>query len=164
MRIGTFFVNLWRKIFPQKNTSTMVVLVDDTAIAPAETPEINIGDTAINPDHRWITTMNPKGRPNGNGFRKFGEDASILEGGELTVVAIDGENILVSYKSARGQGYGAEAGNGTLFFLPKHVFAGMTDRYHRIVESREQQKVRVIALLQNTLAAETDSPSSKSTS
>ena len=151
--VATFFRNQWEKLFGKP-----IPVAPPPPIVQEEIPEIHIGDTATNPEHRWIETRNPKGRKNGNGFREFGKTASVQEGGELTVVAVDGDNLLVSYKSPNGQGYGAEAGNGTLFFLPAHVFAHMTERYQRIQETRGQQKARVIALLRNTLAAETETP------
>ena len=121
---------------------------------PRPQPEIRIGDVVINPRHAWIKVMNPKGRRNGNGFRSFGDSASIEREGKLTVVAIEDEQVLVSYESPRGQGYGAEAGNGTLFFVPRRVFGNMTVDYEAIRVSEEEQKVRVTNLLHNTIRAE----------
>ncbi len=115
--------------------------------------EVKVGDAAINPKWQWIDVANPKGRANGNGFNEFGDHAGIKEGGILTVVAIDGSRILVSYESPRGQGYGSEAGNGTLFFVSKRKFASMTSRYEQIRVDREAEKARVMNLLKSALAS-----------
>lgn len=152
-RIVEFFRNLWQSICGA--TTEVSVVAEPPPEIPL--PEIKVGDVAINAHHMWIKVMNPKGRRNGNGFRSFGDSASIARDGKLTVVAVEDEQILVSYASPKGQGYGAEAGNGTLFFLPKHVFATM-GTYHEILRvSEEMQKARIMTLLRGSVASESDS-------
>ncbi|OHA07807.1 MAG: hypothetical protein A2934_02965 [Candidatus Sungbacteria bacterium RIFCSPLOWO2_01_FULL_47_10] len=116
---------------------------------------IHVGDVAINPEWTWIEVQNPKGRRNGNGFHGFGDSAGIKARAKLTVVAIDGDQVLVSYESPKGQGFGSEAGNGTLFFVSQLEFIGMTAKYHREQASQSERKARVLRLLRETLSSET---------
>lgn len=112
---------------------------------------VRVGDVAINPRWTWIKVKNPKGRRNGNGFHDFGDSAGIKEGGRLTVVAIDGDQVLVSYESPRPNPCGSEAGNGTLFFVPKGPFVRMTEEWHLAHVSKADEKARIMGLLRRTL-------------
>ena len=111
------------------------------------------GDTVINPKWRWAIVQNPNGQKNGNGFNKFGDSAGIAENATLTVVAVDGKDVLVSYESPEGQGFGSEAGNGTLFFIPKDVFIKLPKDFATIKEEALIKEQRVVKILKN-LAAE----------
>lgn len=157
-RIVEFFRSQWRSLSARIERATK--WIDDACYpGPLESelepePEIKVGDVATNPRHTWIKVMNPKGRRNGNGFKEFGDSASIARDGKLTVVAVEDEQVLVSYASPRGQGYGAEAGNGTLFFVPKHVFVTMDADRETLRVSEEEQKARIMTLLRATVESE----------
>lgn len=112
-RIVEFFHNQWHSLSARIDRAAKWI-EDACYPGPFDSEpesEINVGDVATNSRHTWIKVMNPKGRRNGNGFREFGDSASIARDGKLTVVAVEDEQVLVSYASPRGQGYGAEAGN-----------------------------------------------------
>ncbi|MBI4158502.1 MAG: hypothetical protein HY505_02710 [Candidatus Yanofskybacteria bacterium] len=159
-RIVEFFRNQWRSLSARIDRAAK--WIEDACYPgplspePEPLPEIKVGDVATNPRHTWIRVMNPKGRRTGNGFRAFGDSASIARDGKLTVVAVEDEQVLVSYASPRGQGYGAEAGNGTLFFVPKRVFATMDADYEMLRASEEEQKARIMTLLRVTVESESD--------
>lgn len=120
-------------------------------------PDIKVGDVAINPRWTWVEVQNPNGRQNGNCFHEFGESVGIQVGGKLVVVAIKGDQALVSYESPRGQGCGTEAGNGTLFFVSKRNFTTMTADYQTIQTSKSKAKARILALLRESLRSESSS-------
>ena len=124
-------------------------------------PDIKVGDVAINPRWTWVKVKNPKGRRNGNSFHDFGDSAGIKEGGKLTAVAIEGDQVLGSYESPKGQGFGSEAGNGTLFFVPKRDFLTMTASYAAGQASKHEEKARILALLRSSYESES-SPSEAS--
>jgi hypothetical protein len=109
--------------------------------------DIAAGDFAINPRWQWIKVKNPNGIKSGNSSRAFGETAGIKEGAKLTVVAPTEDKVLVSYESPRGQGYGSEAGNGTLFFVSKEEFKTMTNDWERIHDKKEADKAKIKELL-----------------
>jgi hypothetical protein len=113
------------------------------------TPEVKVGDQAINPEWEWVEVQNPNGRCTANGFNEFGETVGIGKGAKLTVVAIEDSRVLVSYKSPRGQGAGSEAGNGTLFFVPTSVFASMTRHYEAEEKKKAECKNNITELLRN---------------
>lgn len=120
-------------------------------------PDVKVGDVAINPRWTWVKVKNPKGRRNGNSFHDFGDSAGIKEGGKLTAVAIENGQVLVSYESPKGQGFGSEAGNGTLFFVPKSEFRAMTAAYQTIQTSKGEEKARILALLRGSYESESSS-------
>ncbi len=120
---------------------------DEFILEPPETA-IHVGETTINPEHAWIEVMNPKGRKNGNGFFEFGSMAEIKAGGVLTVVRVSGEQVLVSYQSPQGQGFGLEAGNGTLFFISKLQFILMGATFREKLAEMEEKRLAVYQLLQ----------------
>ena len=146
--IAQFFQNLWldaRLYLVKSNPGPLPELKKPM-------PVVNVGDTAFNPEWGWIKVQNPKGRPNGNSFHKFGDHAGIKAGAKLTVIAHEGIEVLVSYESPEGQGYGSEAGNGTLFFVPKRSFAAMTKVHMHLQEEEEARKQRIRRLLADAAA------------
>lgn len=153
--IAMLFRNLWLKA--RRWSDREIPVIKEDLVQLITCPIVNIGDTAINPEWRWVKVENPKGRPTGNGFHDFGESAGIKAGATLTVVVVENDSVLVSYQSPRGQGYGSEAGNGTLFFVPKRTFANMSQVHALIQEETEARKTRVRELLRQASAQVTES-------
>lgn len=151
------FSNEWHRFVVWLKKSSGKIEFHESEIQKTKIQEplvVEIGDVAINPKWNWITVKNPKGRRNFNGFHDFGDSAGIKEGAKLTAVAIEGYNVLVSYESPKGQGAGSEAGNGTLFFVPKQIFATMTADYESGQRLKANEKARILVLLRNTLNSE----------
>lgn len=145
--IAEFFQNLWFKYIRKQKQFT----AEKSSVKIMPLPiEITLGQKAVNPEWQWIEVQNPKGRRNGNSFHDFGDSAGIKEGGILTVVAIKDNSVLVSYESPNGQGYGSEAGNGTLFFVKKVIFNGMSKKYDFLKKKKENDKEEIMKLLKQT--------------
>jgi hypothetical protein len=87
-------------------------------------PEIRVGDIFINPRALKVRVKNPDGNLNDSNTRhSFNQTAYIREGGKLTVVAIDGDQILVSHRKLnKEKSFGTEAGNGVLFLVSRWKF------------------------------------------
>jgi hypothetical protein len=113
-----------------------------------ELPEIQIGEILTNLEPRWIRVKNPEGNANDSKtLHAFNERAWIREGSKLTVIAIDGDQILVSYqKPGQEKSWGTEAGNGTLFLVSRWKLMKMTTSHLRAT-SRDFERTYIIELL-----------------
>jgi hypothetical protein len=93
-----------------------------------ELPNIQVGDVYTNLEPRSVRIKNPTGIKNdSNSTHAFNEKAWIREGGELTIVVIDGSQMLVKYqKPHKEKCLGTDAGNGALFLVNRWKFMRMT--------------------------------------
>jgi hypothetical protein len=91
-------------------------------------PELKVGDSFANLEPVKARIKNPEGHRNdGGGLFKFNERAWIMDGGKLTIVAIDGDQILARHqKPGKEKSTGAQAGNGALFLMSRWKFLKMT--------------------------------------
>ncbi|MDP4001807.1 MAG: hypothetical protein Q8P69_02045 [bacterium] len=117
------------------------------AISNHPLPEREVPTTAPVPGWSWIEVKNPDGIRNGNGQFEFNARCGIAEGGTLKRTRVDGDQVLVSYTSPHGQGYGSECGNNTLFLIHKTLFSSMSSRYQTVLEKRHAEKNEIRRLL-----------------
>jgi len=120
------------------------------AIAVSSTADdiVNVGDTAVIPEWTWITVQNLDEIKSGNGGFFFGEKCGIKENQTISVVAIDGDDVLVRYNLPY-PAYGSPCPDGTLFFVSKTLFLGLTDQYLSVKENQSEEKSRIKRLLSN---------------
>lgn len=133
---------------PEVSLAEPQPLVEKPASARV-TPRRNLrGETAINPTWQWIKVKNPEGMTNGNGFHGYDESAGIQEGGKLSVIEDMDDQVLVGYHSPDGQGYGSEAGNGTIFLMDKEAFLQSTALYEQKAVRQEEEKAQIRKILE----------------
>lgn len=76
---------------------------------------------------------------------KYGVECKLQQGNTITVVGIDGFNLLVRYKADRERS--GFCPTGTLFFTDKQEFSRMTDQYKKYIRSESEAKDTVKKLL-----------------
>lgn len=105
---------------------------------------VNIGSVMAGPtEWRWVDIVNPNGINNGNGHFAFGELAGI-EGGVITVVALDGDRVLCQY-TAKELAYGTCCPTGALFFLNKVECQQMLAKFEQEVREHRTYLERLRA-------------------
>jgi hypothetical protein len=108
-------------------------------------PSIKVGDSFENLEPRQVRVKNPNGvRNDGNVFYAFNERTWIMMGGKFTIVALDGDQILVRYEKGNGEkSRGNEAANGTLFLVNHWKLIKMTvDKLEKSWKTYEQEYVK----------------------
>ena len=112
-----------------------------------ELPKLQVGDVFTNLEPRSVRIKNPNGIKNdSNGLHAFNEKAWIREGGELTIIIIDGDQMLVKYqKSHKEKCLGTDAGNGALFLVNRWKFMRMT--IPALKKTAEEHERKYIATL-----------------
>ena len=110
--------------------------------------DIKKGDEAKVPIWEWVNVKNPNPVKSGNSTFSYDDFCGIQYGGTVTMVGIEGDNLLVRY-SIDGTQYGTPCPDGALFFITKERFSKMTDEYNRIFSAKKAEKNLVQKLLNN---------------
>lgn len=124
------------------------VKVGDTAKVPYEMGVFEMYVTMVNPHPLTATHGAFEGKLT---FRQ--SDTCRLEyGGTITAIALDGEDVLARYTAVGEDPLSSHcpAGNdekGTLFFISKKRFSGLTLAYNAMEAEKEKERTRVAKLL-----------------
>ena len=117
---------------------------------PAIEVSATIGSHAVIPEWHWVKMVNKEAITqrfsNGNGLLYYGDTCGVEFGGEITVLKIQGENLLVNY-SPPGEPMGTPCPKNTRFIVSTADFATMTERYWQIRSAKIADMKLVTTLL-----------------